>query len=1043
MFQSVDMMLGLLSTQSWLAKVTSAPPITQRPDTPVSAAIVFSGPQFFMALIAGVLMAFAFQFVLTNLTIAADISAAENPLEAEAGESWGSKFRVIESKVGAWALITVNIALFIACFLAVKLTLINSLTLGAITGVVIWSAYFLALLWVSTTAMGSIVGSLANTAGSSLQGVMAVAATALGGRAANAQIVNTVEESVAAVRRELSASVDPSRIQESVQDYIADLQLPQLDLKQIRNDFEKLLRGSDLRTVADSDLLQNVNRQTFVDLISNRTDLSKQDVNQIADQLQGAWQQVVGQERPTNPQTKLLNFLKSASPEELKSDQLSEQLGQLVGVGGGQSDRGNGNGFGEQALQVGVNTLVGAVLARTDLSDVDVENISHQLQQFKDQATKQAKNLSGESGDRGSGQPFNTIRADVEHYLLSSKPWHLNRESVKQEFKAVIYDAEAAPGLVRQQLEQLNRDDFVQLLNQRGDFDSERVAEIADQLEELRTEVYDIVRESQSQEQAQNFRSRVQNYLHSTGKDELNPEGIERDFKALLEDPDAGIEALRERFSQIDRDTLVQMLAQRDDFSQEEAEQRVEQLENIRDRVLSEAQNLQDQAQSQVEAFRQKVESYLRNTNQEELNPEGIKKELQMLLDEPQQGLSALRERLSHFDRETLVQLLNQREDLSQEQINQVIDRFLQVRDQILNAPQQLTGKAKEQYEQLTNKIADYLRQTNLEELDPQGIQQDFAQLLDDPKQGTSALRERLSQMDRETLVKLLSQRDDLSEEQVNRSIDRIQEALRRTVKAPRRLASRVQDAAQDFRADFEAYLRNTNKDELNPQGIKRDLQALFNDPREGWKSVSDRLSQFDRNTLVALLAQREDISQEEAEGIADNIDSVRRQFVEQAQAVQHQVQSAIDSVFGRIRHYLNSLERPELNYEGIKRDFRKLFDDPEMGFEALRDRLSQFDRETLVALLSSRQDISEADANRMIDQIEGVRDNLLSRAERLQTEAQKRVKELKHQAKEQVKETRKAVATAAWWLFGTAITSVGVAALGGMLAVRGLPFWS
>jgi nucleoid DNA-binding protein len=1052
MFQSVDMMLGLFSTQSWLAKVTSAPPITQRPVTPVSTAIVFSGPQFFMALIAGVLMAFAFQFVLTNLTIAADISAAENPLEAESGESWGSKFRVIESKVGAWALVTVNIALFIACFLAVKLTLINSLTLGAITGVVIWSAYFLALLWVSTTAMGSIVGSLANTAGSSVQGVMAVAATALGGRAANAQIVNTVEESVAAVRRELSASVDPSRIRDSVQDYITDLQLPQLELKQIRNDFEKLLRGSDLRTVADSNLLQNVNRQTFVDLISKRTDLSKQDVNQIAEQLEGAWQQVVGQERPTNPQTKLLNFLKSASPEELKSDQLSEQLGQLVGVGAGQSDRDNGNGFGEQALQLGVNTLVGAVLARTDLSDVDVENISHQLQQFKDQATKQAKNLSGESGDRGSGQPFNTIRADVEHYLLSSKPWHLNRESVKQEFKSVIYDAEAAPGLVRQQLEQLNRDDFVQLLNQRDDIDSERVAEIADQLEELRTEVYHTVRESQSQEQSQNFRSRVQNYLHSTGKDELNPEGIERDFKALLEDPDTGVEALRDseallrsadRFSQIDRDTLVQMLAQRDDFSQEEAEQRVEQLEGIRDRVLSETQNLQDQAQSQVEAFKQKVESYLRNTNQEELNPEGIKQELQMLLDEPQQGLSALRGRLSHFDRETLVQLLNQRDDLSQEQINQVIDRFLQVRDQILNAPQQLTGKAKEQYEQLTNKIADYLRQTNLEELDPQGIQQDFAKLLDDPQQGTAALRERLSQMDRETLVKLLSQRDDLSEEQVNRSIDRVQEAIRRTVKAPRRLASRAQDAAQDFRADFEAYLRNTHKDELNPDGIKRDLQALFNDPQEGWKSVSDRLSQFDRNTLVALLAQREDISQEEAERIADNIDSVRQQFVEQAQAVQHQVQSAIDSVFGRIRHYLNSLERPELNYEGIKRDFRKLFDDPEMGFEALRDRLSQFDRETLVALLSSRQDISEADANRMIDQIEGVRDNILSRAERLQTEAQKRVKDLKHQAKEQVKETRKAVATAAWWLFGTAITSVGVAALAGMLAVRGLPFWS
>ncbi len=215
-----------------------------------------------------------------------------------------------------------------------KLTLINSLTLGAITGVVIWSAYFLLLLWVSSTAIGSIVGSVASTAGSGIQGVMAVAGTALGGRAANAQIVNTVEASVAAVRRELSSAVDPTRVRETMQDYVADLQLPQLDLKQIRNDFENLLSGSELRSIADSDVLQNVNRQTFVDLVSSRTDLSKQDVNRIADQLEGAWQQVLGLQKQTDPQAKLLNFLQSASPEELTSDQLSNTLGQLVGERG-------------------------------------------------------------------------------------------------------------------------------------------------------------------------------------------------------------------------------------------------------------------------------------------------------------------------------------------------------------------------------------------------------------------------------------------------------------------------------------------------------------------------------------------------------------------------------------------------------------------------------------------------------------------------------------------------------------------------------------
>ncbi len=801
----------------------------------------------------------------------------------------------------------------------------------------------------------------------------------MGGRAANAQIVNTVEASVAAVRRELSSAVDPTRVRETVQDYVADLQIPKLDLKQIRNDFENLLSGSELRLIADSDVLQNVNRETFVDLISSSTDLSKQDVNRIADQLEGSWQQVLGLQQQTDPQAKLLNFLQSASPEELTSDQLGNTLGQLVGVGSGKSNGGNGNGgFGEQALQLGVSALVSRVLSRTDLSDVDVEKISHQLQQFKDKATEQAKSLSSKVADRIPGQSLNTIGADVENYLLSSKPWHLNRETIKQEFKDVIYDVEAAPKAVRQQLERVNRDTFVKVLESRGNFTSEQIADIADQLEGIRQEVLETVQGAESQEQSQDFRSRVENYLRSTGKEELNPEGIERDFTALLDDPEAGIDALRDseallrsadRFSQFDRDSLVQLLSQREDFSQEEVEQLVGQLESTRDRVLSQAQELKDQAKSKADDLRGRVEEYLRNTNKEELNPDAIKQELQTLLNDPQAGLSALRERLSQFDRDTLVQLLNQREDLSEEQINQVIDQFSDVRDTILNAPRELAGNAKEQYEQITNKMAEYLRNTNLDELDPEGIKQDLAKVLDDPKQGALALRERLSHVDRETLVKLFSQREDLSEEQVNQIIDQVQDAIQSIVKAPRRLVSRAKDTVQDVQSNFEEYLRHTNKEELNPEGIQRDLQQLFNDPREGWKSVSDRLSHFDRSTLVALLSQREDISEEDANRIADNIDSVRHQFVEQAQAVQHQVQSAMDSIFGRIRNYLNSLDRPELNYEGIKRDFRKLFEDPEAGVEALRDRLGQFDRDTLVAVLSSREDISQADANRMIDQ--------------------------------------------------------------------------
>jgi len=300
------------------------------------------------------------------------------------------------------------------------------------------------------------------------------------------------------------------------------------------------------------------------------------------------------------------------------------------------------------------------------------------------------------------------------------------------------------------------------------------------------------------------------------------------------------------------------------------------------------------------------------------------------------------------------------------------------------------------------------------------------------------ALRDRLSQVDRETLVKLLSQRQDLSEEQVNQAIEQVQEGIRSIVKAPRRVASRVQKQVLDFEGNLESYLQNTGKEELNPEGIKRDLQLLLNDPRAGIGSIGDRLSQFDRSTLVALLSQREDISEEEANRIADQIESVRNSIVEQLQKVQQSIQSAIDGIFDNIRNYLNSLDRPELNYDSIKKDVRQLFDDPQAGFDSLKDRLSHFDRNTLVAIMSSREDISEADANRLVDQIEGARNSVLQRVDRLQQQAQSRLDEVKYQAQRQAEETRKAAASAAWWLFGTAAVSGIVSAIAGALAVAG-----
>lgn len=1019
--------------------------------TPIQTPLIFSSPKFLLALLCGVFMAFAFQLLFTNLSVAAGISAIGTGAysDVDDAQTLGGSIRKVEAKIGTWAIFSSSIALFIACFLAVKLSLIQSAFLGAIIGVVIWSTYFTVIMWLGSNAVGSVIGSFVSTVTSGIQGLLGTATTAIGANVAQKQMVSTAEEITAAVRRELTSGFDADSIRNTLQTSLSSLQLPQLDIKEIRNQFDQLLKDVDLRDIGDREFLKNINRQTFVDLISSRTDFSQEDVNKIADQLEDAWKQVLNRQNPTE---KVLDLLKSASPEELKSEKLGERLQQLITVGGNGKQT---NGVLKQAIQYGLGAAGTAVLERANISDinvqeittelkkigskaqdVDVNKIIDQLKQVLNKTSEQASKLGTQLGGKLSTQPQNTIKADVEEYILNSFPWHFNSLTIQDEFREVIYDPNANPSTVRHNLEEINQDYFSNLLKQRGDINEDRSREISEQLESIRQEVLPIVQQADKQEKSQNLRNQIEDYLRNANKQELTPEGVERNFAVILGDPEAGFEELQERLSKFNRDTFFPLLQQRHDFSEEEANNIIGQLESTRDHIIDQARESQEQARNKADELRQRVEDYLRNTNKEELNPEGIQRDFKVLLEDPQAGINLLRSRLSQFDRDTLVQLLSQRQDLSESEINQTLDSLERVRDNILQAPQKVGEKAQEQYEQTTTAIREYLRNTNLEELNPEGIQRDLQQLLNDPREGAVALRNRLSQFDRETLVKLLAGREDLSEEQVNQIIDSVQQAIANIIKAPQRLAQRTTKQVLDFEANLENYLRNANKEELNPEGIKRDLQLLLSSPRAGIGTLGERVSKFDRSTLVALLSQREDISEEEANRIVDQIESVRDSIVQQFEQIQQRMRSLVDSVFGRVRDYLNSLDRPELSYEGIQHDVAKIFDDPQAGFEALRDRLSQFDRDTLVALLSSRSDISEEQANQIINRVESARDSVLHRAERIQQETQRRLQAIREQAKQQAIDSKKALADAAWWLFNAAVVSLVASTIGGVLAV-------
>ncbi|NES64913.1 MAG: MFS transporter, partial [Okeania sp. SIO2D1] len=874
-------------------------------------------------------------------------------------------------------------------------------------------------------------GSVVNTATSGFQSLVGTATAAIGGATASKQVVATAEAAAAAVRRELSSTLDPSTLRENVEDYLESIRPPELDIKEIRKEFENILNDPSLQKIADSDSIRNIDRQFFVDLVSSRTDLSRQEANRVAKQLEAAWRSTVNKlPEHTDPMAELVDYLKSASPQQLSSNDLSEKVDALIAEKRANSDSQPQNPL-SQATSMGFQSLVGLVMGRADLSDLSVEKVINQLQPLKDQVNEVVDRAKQDNPSQSS-----LLRADVENYLLNTYSWQMKPDKVERDFRHIIYDENADPELLANDLRQLNESYFEKLLRQRGLFTQEEIQHIVSRLEAVRLQVLALAEAAVEREAQIVLFAEVENYLSTTPPQELTPEKIQVNFKPILEDPDASYEQMKARLSQLDRPTFARLLEKRIDLNREDVAVVVSDLEKARDSAIEESLDIQSKAKGKASEQWLKVQSYLRDTGKDELNPQAIERDLKLLLDDPQAGMSAIKARAEQFDRNTLVQLLTTRNDLSKAQIESTLDQVEETWNSGVYAPQYLAEKAQKEYDNLTTSIASYLRKTGKEELNPAGIKRDLNKLLESPQEGAQAIRRRLARMDRDTLVQLLNQRDDLTEEQINQVIDEVLSTFRDIAKSPQRLARRTQAKIEDFKSSLVDYLRSTDRDELNPDGIQRDINLLMNDPRLGMESLRDRLSHFDRNTLVAALTQRGDISEEDVNHIVDQVMEVRDRIIEQLRSIQEQMLSVVKRIFAKVRDYLNGLERPELNYEGIRQDVRTLFDDPEAGFEALRDRLSQFDRNTLIAILSSRDDISEGDANEIVVQIERTRNRVLQKAERLNMEAQVRLSKIKHEAQRQVEETRKAAAVASWWLFFTALISAIAAAGAGALGV-------
>ena len=1043
--------------------------------------LLAASPPVLVTLFTGLLIAFAVQLLMTTFGVAAGVTAlgflpggqsAETEAEDEAAKTSAGAAGKIGFAIGAGTLLTVNAVLFTACFLAVKLSVVSSVTLGAVLGVVIWSGYFLVLTWLSSKAAGSLLGVLVGAVNAGVQGLMTTVTTALGRKERGSHPAATLPEGVnkriAATETNLATlqeqlDTNHRNLETTLQEYVQSLQPPKPDLQSIRQEVAAVLASAGLPSIAKTSAktgLSRIDRQAFVDLVSSRTDFSKRDIADIVEQLEGVWQEVVG---APDPIADITTFFQTASPEALTPATVNDRLHQLLSKA--QPHQATGE-FTAQSIASPivsplepkqlVKQLVRTVRDRVDLSDLDVGSILQQLQALMASSdSSESPESSGSAAvDRADPlttpftTPFTTtIKADVEDYLLNAYPWHLTRKTVQAEFTDVIYDPDANPIAVKQQLLALDREWFVALLEQRGDLSEAKVKTVADRLEAVRQEVLQMLDQLIADAPSQAFSQQVAAGLKAIPKAELQPDQFQQQLQTHLQK--VSVEQWSERLKYLNRDRMAAMLDDRPDLSPTERETLVTQFEAVRDRLLSDLQRQVSDAKAEAVALWQQLGAFVGDREQK-LTARTIQRQLKMLTKASKTELASVCKYLPSFDRARIEQWLSERQDMTEKQRKRLLPQLEKAWNDLCkdSPPADQSGGDSP----VLTVLLDYVQHLDPATFSLTNLPQALLQHLQQQQVGADALSQ-LTATDWKPLFELVQQRSDLTPEQQHQLRHYLQRSLYTLGKLPRRLALRSQRQVQNWHDQLIDYLRHADRDDLSLDRASQLMQHLLNSapttPGDAtW--LDGQLPAMSRDNLVALLSKRGDMTATDINEIVERVEAATQQAIAQAQTLQQQAQETLTTTFDKLRHYLAALPLPELDYDRLKDELQQVFVDPRAGLEnlsstlgdTLRDQLSTLNRDSLTALINTRDDLSHVFTEQVIDRIDAVRLSALNQIETMQQGAQRRLEDLKQQAQQQAEDTRKAVAIAAWWLFLTAFSSALSAAIAGALAVGGIQWF-
>lgn len=227
-------------------------------------------------------------------------------------------------------------------------------------------------------------------------------------------------------------------------------------------------------------------------------------------------------------------------------------------------------------------------------------------------------------------------------------------------------------------------------------------------------------------------------------------------------------------------------------------------------------------------------------------------------------------------------------------------------------------------------------------------------------------------------------------------------------------------------------YLSTSALDGFSTVKLKQALKGIVNHPRMTASILANQFSGFNKENIIKVLASNTNLKEEDYQKYAD-------QITDALKSVSHEFDSENEDrlakrIEGQVENFFNSTGRQELDYNVLKNDVKKIFDNPKDSLDVIKNRFSTFDADTLRAVATNNKFVKDEHIDGVVKALTDSQKEVMDKIAQIETKANQQIETMKRKAVIQAEHARATAASAAWWLVLTAALSAVAAMWGSML---------